>query len=462
MNDASGQPSHEPEPPRPSVSVGPVAVLLLALSAAAIFAAGLSLGGQTGGRDASERAALEAFVETYQRISDDFVGQVEPGNLLEGAIRGMFDTLDDPYSAYMDRDEYAATFAGISGEFEGIGARMGTIDGAGFACSPIGESCRLKVTEVLPKSPALAAGLMEDDVVTAVDDSGLSGRTVDDAVLLIRGPRGSDVTLTLERGGSEQALTITRDVILSQDVRSAVLADGQVGYLRVDGFSSSAADDFKEQLQAHLDDGIERLVLDVRGDPGGFVTAAVEIGSQFIGDGPIFWEEAADGTQRSIDALSGGSATSTEIDVVVLIDNGSASASEIVAGALQDAGRARLVGETSFGKGTVQEWTQLPGENGGFRLSVAKWLTRDKDWIHGLGLTPDVPVDPGASRYVPGDDDDIGADTQLARAVALLLGDGVDSTPSAEPSSAGAGVVVSPSPATSVAPRPDASTGPGD
>ncbi|MFV2063461.1 MAG: S41 family peptidase [Chloroflexota bacterium] len=436
MTNNPGASGPNPEPPRRSVSVGLVAVLLLTLSAAVIFAAGLSLGGQTGGRDAGERAALEAFVETYRRISDDFVGEADPEALLEGAIRGMFDTLDDPYSAYMDAEEYEATFAGISGEFEGIGARMGTIDGAGLTCEPIGERCRLRVTEVLPESPALAAGLMKDDVVTAVDKNGLSGQTIDDAVLLIRGPRGSEVTLTLDRDGSEYALTITRDTILSQDVRSAVLADGRVGYLRVDSFSSSAADDFRDQLKTHLDSGIERLVVDVRGDPGGFVTAAVAITSQFIADGPVFWEEAADGTRRSIDAISGGLATDPAIELVVLIDQGSASASEILAGALRDAGRARLVGETTFGKGTVQEWTRLPGDNGGFRLSVSKWLTRDKDWVHGVGLTPDERVSADGERYQPGGGADVLGDAQLERAVSLLLPEEVTATPGAEPPTA--------------------------
>ena len=234
-------------------------------------------------------------------------------------------------------------------------------------------------------------------------------------------------------------MTIKRDVIVSQDVRSAVLADGEVGYLRVDSFSSRADDDFEKALRGHLDAGIERLVVDVRGDPGGFVDTAVAITSEFLADGPVFWEEDAQGTQRPIEVAGGGLATDPGIEVVVLIDDGTASASEILAGALQDAGRARLLGTTTFGKGTVQEWTQLPGENGGFRLSVAKWLTRDKDWVHGKGLTPDVTVERGERRFRPGDpDEDRGADVQLARAVALLLGEEPAATtaPAASPSAA--------------------------
>lgn len=438
------QPRTSREPASPRASMGAVAVLLVAVSAAAIFFAGLVLGGQSGGRDAAERAALGAFLETYRRISTDFVGEAEPSELVEGAIRGMFETLDDPYSAYMDPDEYEATFAGISGEFEGVGARMGTEDAAGVSCEPIGDDCLLIVTEVLPDTPALAAGLMNGDVVTAVDARELNNQTIDGAVLLIRGPRGSEVVLTVDRDGVRQDVTITRDVIVSQDVRSAVLADGRIGYLRVDGFSSSAAEDFANQLGAHLDAGIKRLVIDVRDDPGGFVDAAVEISSQFLADGPVFWEEGADGAARSIDVEPGGLAIDPDIEVIVLIDDGSASASEIVAGALRDAGRARLVGETSFGKGTVQEWTRLSGENGGFRLSVAKWLTRDREWIHGSGLKPDVEVPSGVGRFHLGTGADAADDAQLSTAISLLLGGPApDGAPGATP---GPGVSGAPDP----------------
>lgn len=423
----SGPPVPRRLPPRPpegrglSVSSAFVAAILLALSAAALFAAGLSLGGQTGGRGAEERAAIESFVETYRRISDQYVGEASPEALIEGAIRGMFETLDDPYSSYLGPDEFDATLSGISGQFEGIGAVMSAEDASGEACTPIRGPCQLRITEVLPASPALAAGLQEDDIVRAVDGRPLSGQTIDDAVLLIRGPRGSDVTLTLDRDGEARQLTITRDVIVSEDVRAAVLADGQVGYLRIDSFSRNAAEHFESALREHLDAGIRRLVLDVRDDPGGFVDAAVGISSQFLSHGPVFWEEDAAGAQRSIEVVGGGLATRPDIRLVVLVDDGTASASEILAGALQADGRATLVGEQTFGKGTIQEWTELPGEHGGFRLSVAKWLTRDKTWIHGVGLTPDVVVAEGGRFRPDGDDADISIDPQLARAVALLV-----------------------------------------
>ena len=218
---------------------------------------------------------------------------------------------------------------------------------------------------------------------------------------LIRGPRDSDVRLTVDREGEVLELAVRRGVIVSQDVRSAVLEDGRIGYLRVDSFSGGAADSFEAALRELLEAGLTELVVDVRGDPGGFVDAAVDIASQFIADGPVFWEEDAAGVQRAVEVSGGGLAVDPAIELVVLVDDGTASASEILAGALQDAGRAELVGEPTFGKGTVQEWTQLPGENGGFRLSVAKWLTRDKAWVHEVGLRPDVEVASGAERFWP-------------------------------------------------------------
>ncbi len=415
---------------------------ILAVSGALLFAAGLGLGSAGAGRDAGERAAVEAFVETYRQITREFVGEARPEELLEGALRGMFETLDDPYSAYLGPDEFETTLAGISGEFEGIGARMSVEDAGGGSCQAIEDDCLLRVVEVLPEAPALAAGLLAGDAVMAVDGQHLQGRTLEDAVGLIRGPRDSDVRLTVDRGGETLDLSIRREVISSQDVRSAVLADGMVGYLRIDSFSGGVADDFEAALRGLLDAGLTDIVVDVRGDPGGFVDAAVDIAGQFIAEGPVYWEENADGRQRAVEAAGGGLAVDPAVEVVVLVDDGTASASEILAGALQDAGRAVLVGQPTFGKGTVQEWTQLPGESGGYRLSVAKWLTRDKTWVHEVGLAPDIEVTGGDEEIwqtLSGDVVDaaaVAADPQLRRAISILLDEPTpDSTTDGSPGS---------------------------
>ena len=313
----------------------------------------------------------------------------------------MFETLDDPYTGYLGREEFAPSLADISGEFEGIGARMALEDAAGAPCEIVGSACRLRVVEVLPASPALAAGLLADDVVTAVDGTAISGRSLDEAVALVRGPRDSEVTLTLDRAGERLALPITRaSSSAAMSARRRSPAD-EVGYLRIDGFSEHVSEDFEAALRGHLDAGIRHIVLDLRDDPGGFVDAAVAIASQFLPDGPVYWEEDADGRQVSVDVSGGGLATDPGVSVAVLVDRGTASASEIVAGALQDTGRATLVGEPTFGKGTVQEWAQLPADSGGLRLSVARWLTRDKHWVHDRGLQPDVVVSEVGDRFWP-------------------------------------------------------------
>ena len=448
-----------PSPPEGTAAAGQAgdraptvvaAALLLVISGAAIFAAGLSLGSARVGRDAQEQAAIAAFAEAYRDITRDYVGEADPDELLQAAIRGMFETLDDPYSAYLGPEEFDSTFSDIRGRFEGIGARMSVEDGAGQACPAIDAACRLRVIEVLPGSPALAAGLQAGDVVTAVDGAALAGRSLEDAVELIRGPRDSSVRLSLLRDDDSVDLDITRSVIVSQDVRSALLEEGRVGYLRVDSFSSSVADSFETALRESLEAGVEGLVVDLRDDPGGFVDAAVAISSQFIGEGPVYWEEDADGTQRAVGVSGEGLATDPALGLVVLVNGGTASASEILAGALQDAGRAELVGQPTFGKGTVQEWTSLPGESGGFRLSVAKWLTRDKRWIHEVGLIPDEIVDDGTDRFWPPlgatevDEVTAAADEQLQRAIARLLdepngtGPGTSPAPSTSPAAPGA------------------------
>jgi carboxyl-terminal processing protease len=258
--------------------------------------------------------------------------------------------------------------------------------------------------------------------VLLADGVSLDGLTVDGAREKIRGPKGTIVRLTIVRaGGSPFEVSITRDVVQAREVASEALAGGTVGYIQLKGFSDAAADQLKAALSAHLDAGRSKVILDLRGNPGGYVTAARTIASQFIGSGVIFWEQDAAGTQVATNAIPGGIATNSDIQVICLIDGNSASASEIVAGALQDSGRATLVGLTSFGKGTVQQWQELSGEGGAFRLTIARWLTPDKRWIHGMGLTPDVVVtlpDP-----VPA-----GADPTLDKALEILDGGAVMAT----------------------------------
>jgi carboxyl-terminal processing protease len=220
--------------------------------------------------------------------------------------------------------------------------------------------------------------------------------------------------VTVERAGSKPLdIAVTRDVIKQEEVITKDLAGGTVGYVRVTGFSDSAASAVADALKRDVAGGEMAIVLDLRGNPGGFVTAARSIASQFIASGPIYWQQDAKGSKLEVDAEPGGVATDRSIKVAVLIDKGSASASEIVAAALQETDRATLVGETSYGKGTVQQWHDLSDDNGGFRLTVARWLTPKQNWINGKGITPDVPV------TVPADTP-AGQDPVLDKALALF------------------------------------------
>jgi carboxyl-terminal processing protease len=398
----------------------PLAIaVVVVLGGSALFMSGYSMGRQSAvhpGTPAFEEQAFTPFWDTYDTIKDRYAGEdVERETLIQGAIRGMIEALGDPYSAYMTSEEYRQSLQGISGQFEGIGAEIATQGADGSrGCSPLGPDCRLVITDPLEGSPARLAGLLAGDLVLEADGATLDGLTIAGARDLIRGPKGSVVRLTIVRdGGTPFEVTIVRDIVQSKEVETEALAGGSVGYIRLKGFSDSAAEQLKIVLAAHLDAGRTKLVLDLRGNPGGYVTAARSIASQFIGSGVIFWEQDADEGQIATEALPGGLATDPGLEIVCLIDGGTASASEIVAGALQDSGRATLVGQVSFGKGTVQQWQELSGDGGAFRLTVARWLTPEKHWIHGTGLTPDVVVT--LPNPVP-----VGADPTLDRALDVL------------------------------------------
>ncbi len=395
-----------------------IAVVVI-LGGSALFMSGYSMGRQSAlqpGTPASDEGAFVPFWDTYDTINERYAGgEVDRNTLIQGAIRGMIESLGDPYSAYMTSDEYRKSLQGISGQFEGIGAEIATQAPDGTpGCATLGPDCLLVIADALDGSPAALAGLLAGDLVIEADGVPLDGLTLDAARDRIRGPKGSVVRLTIVRaGGSPFVVSITRDVVQSREVVSKALADGAVGYVQLRGFSDAAADQLKKALTDHLDAGRTELILDVRGNPGGYVTAARSIASQFIGSGVIFWEQDATGLQVPTEALPGGVATDPKLRIICLIDGGSASASEIVAGALKDTGRATLVGQTSFGKGTVQQWQELSGEGGAFRLTIARWLTPEKHWIHGEGIAPDVVV------TLP-DPLPAGADPTLDRALDLL------------------------------------------
>jgi carboxyl-terminal processing protease len=387
-----------PRRPRRSTVIAVAMVVVALLGGGALFMSGYSLGRDQGlapGTPASEEQAFKAFWDTYHAVRDQYaLGPVDTQTLVQGAIKGMVGAIGDPYSTYLTPEDYAASLQDISGQFEGIGTEIGTVDskGATVDCSTFGPECRLQITGTIAGSPAEAAGVKAGDVITAVDGASINGLSPDQARDKIRGKAGTTVTITIARAGQAPFdLTITRAKIQRQEVVAKDLAGGSVGYVQLAGFSDAGADAFVAAVKADVDKGEKKLIIDLRGDPGGFITDAQKVASTFIASGPVFWEQFADGHLQEWDADGKGVATDPSIKVVVLIDHGSASASEIVTGALRDTKRATIVGETSFGKGTVQEWITLE-EQGAVKLTIAKWLTPNKDWIHHIGIVPDIAV----------------------------------------------------------------------
>jgi carboxyl-terminal processing protease len=410
----------EPVAPKPTtlrrLPVYVAATLVVVLGGAGLFASGFLLGRESAlapGAGDDRQALFQPFWDTYNDITSNYVGDKNQHLLVEGAIKGLFEALGDPFSFYMTEEEYQASLTGISGEFEGIGAEMATQDSTGKSCDTISDTCRLTVLKIIRDSPALRAGLLAGDAILAVDGASTSGLNINDAVGKIRGPKGSVVKLSLLRGTTNMDLSITRDTIVKEDVSSEVMADGKVGYVKINTFSARVGSDLADQLKDLVNTRhVTSIVLDLRDDPGGYVDQARQVASQFVGDKTLYWEQSAGQDPIAQDPIAGGVATDPKLPVLVLVNGGTASASEIVSAALQGNHRAQLIGQKTYGKGTIQEWKPLTGA-GGYRLSVRKWLTPDQTWIHGVGLQPDVAVD------VPADNA-AGSDPILDKAIQIL------------------------------------------
>jgi carboxyl-terminal processing protease len=242
----------------------------------------------------------------------------------------------------------------------------------------------------LEGSPADEAGLQAGDLVTAVDGESVEGKTLDEAVKAVRGESGTDVTLTIQRDQAALELTITRAEIQMREVTSRMLED-RTGYVGLHGFSNAAAEQLRSAIQGLLDDGARSIVFDLRNNPGGYIEAARQVASEFIRDGLIFTQESSGDSVREWEATGDGVATDPEIPIVVLVNGGSASASEIVAAALQERGRGTIVGQPTYGKNTVQVWSEL--ENGaGVRITVSRWFTPEHKSVAPDGVQPDEVV----------------------------------------------------------------------
>jgi carboxyl-terminal processing protease len=384
------------------------AALAIVIAGSGLFFAGFLLGARTAaqpGTPGDQARAFQPFWDTYDAITKHYAGESVPRKqIIAGAIKGMLESLGDPFSFYMSAEDYKKSLQGLAGQFEGIGATITSRAADGTeGCTPLGSTCSLVVVLPVPGAPAVKAGIRAGDRIVKVDGVSVDGSTVDAVTAKVRGPRGTVVTLTIVRGsGTPMDVAITRDIVVQPEVVSRDLADGRVGYVQLSGFSDGATRDFIAALRAHVEAGRKAIVLDLRGNLGGYLLGARDVTSQFVGSGPIYWEQAAGQQSIATQAAPGGVLTDPSIKVAVLVDRNTASASEVVAGAIQDTKRGTLVGQQTYGKGTVQEFLALDDDNGGFRLTIARWLTPSQRWINKTGLTPDevvpLPTDGSAGQ----------------------------------------------------------------
>lgn len=310
------------------------------------------------------------------------------GTLVEMAIAGMLTFAeDDPNTIYMNPEQMARHNEDLGGSVEGIGALVRSEEPDGTQCVDLDDTCRLVIVAVLEDSPAESEGILDGDVIVSVDGEPVAGRTVDDVVAVVRGPAGTTVSLGIDRDGDLLTVDVVRDRVDIPVADGWVLEPG-IGYIELQIFNSRSAPLVRDEIDYLLDEGVEGIVLDLRDNPGGTLPAAIEVASEFISEGVIM-RSTGDALPASYSALPGGLATDRSIELVVLVDRGSASASEVVAGALQDTGRAILIGEPTFGKNTVQQIFGLPN-GGALRVTVARWTTPDGNDYGGVGLTPDI------------------------------------------------------------------------
>lgn len=319
---------------------------------------------------------LDLIQEIHDLVAQYHIHEVDSDVLMKGAINGMLETLDDPYTTYFTEEEYTSFTNQIDGTFTGIGIHIEEKDGYITVQSPI------------PGSPAEKAGIQAGDLIIKVDGADIKGKTTEEVAGLIKGKEGTSVTLTVLRGNQTLNLNVERAKISLPIIESEMITK-KIGYIRLYTFSSQAVSQFKQQIDQLEKQGMEKLILDLRGNPGGYLDSALEISKNFIEEGPIVYVKNKNEPEIPL-AIQGG--RSWDKPMAILIDGGSASASEILTGALKDYEKGTIVGKKSFGKGTVQ--TLIPLENDGYlKLTVSEYFTPYKHKMNGLGVTPDIEVD---------------------------------------------------------------------
>jgi carboxyl-terminal processing protease len=325
-----------------------------------------------------ERSEFDKLYAAYDTLKSGYFEELDEKKLINGAIDGMVKALDDPYTDYMSVEEADKFHSSINSSFQGIGAEIQEKDGHIMIVSPI------------KGSPAEKAGLRPNDIIMEVDGKSLQGMTSTEAVTIIRGKKGTKVELTIQRPGTADPVKvpIIRDDIPIETVYGEMAGDG-IAKVQITSFSTNTSKELAEKLNELQKQGMKGLVLDLRQNPGGLLDEAISISSMFVPKGKLILKvEDRDGKTEEYPSQNDGN---PDFPLVVLIDKGSASASEILAGAVSESAGVKLVGETTFGKGTVQTAKDFP-DNSNIKFTTAKWLTPNGNWIHKKGIKPDIEV----------------------------------------------------------------------
>lgn len=378
-----------------------VPTIALAMLIVLSFVAGFTSSSLVTNRNGHLPDEFDSLAEVWTLLEQNYVNQsaLDAEILTQGAIQGMLEALNDPYTSYFyDYEEFYSSLEGI---FEGIGAYVSEEDGWIIIVSPI------------KGSPAEAAGIRAGDVILEIDGESADDLTVTEAVMKIRGPKGTTVTLLLrhEDESDPVELQIIRDTITQPSADYESLSDG-IGYIWISQFTSSTVSEFQTALNEAIDDGSKGLIIDLRGNPGGFLDTVASIADEFLTGGIILYE-ASDNLEifDEYTAEPGGGAV--DMPLIILVDGGSASGSEVLAGALQDHGRATIIGTQTYGKGSVNLPIEL-GDGSALYVTTARWLTPDKHLIEGIGITPDYIVEFSEEDW------DNGIDNQLEYAIEYL------------------------------------------
>ena len=356
-----------------------------------------------GAEEPSREERSQLLWEIWDILDAEYIEPEAIGSdkMIYGAASGMVSTLGDPHTSFMEPLPAAIMDEDMRGSFEGIGATVDMVEG------------QLVIIRPLPSSPALGAGLKAGDIILEVDGESLEGKTLVEAISIIRGPEDTVVRLLVQREGEAEpfVVPVTRAKVELTIVESRIIDDG-VAYLRLSEFNALSQKRVHQALEELLEEGPSGLIFDLRGNPGGFLQMSIDVASEFLPKGTlVVVEEERGHPLQEYRVKRPGLAI--DVPLVVLIDGGSASASEIVAGALRDQGRATLIGQRTFGKGSVQSAHRL-SDGSSLRVTVAKWYLPDGDHLDGQGIEPDLEIARGA------DDMAEGRDTQLERAVAFI------------------------------------------